>query len=169
MNGGPIWGKLPAVVASYDGETRICTVSIPGITDGSQDLPQATLCTPIGDRATGDHATELRILAGDPVWVEFEAGDSRFPIIVGYRTPRAGNPVDWRRWRHANIEMTADGQMILNAKDLIINTETTTVNGQTTVNGNTETNGTLKNNGSNVGSTHKHLVIAVGVPTDVPG
>lgn len=105
-----ISGKWPGVVATYDGETRICRVKIEGITEGSTELPEAVLCYDIGDRP---NQTEVRILPGDLVWLEFEAGDPRFPIIVGYRTPRAGNSVDWRRWAHANIELTADGEMRL--------------------------------------------------------
>lgn len=156
MNALPsLW---PGVVASYDPVARTCMVRIPGITDGSQDLPEAVFNNALGDRA-GD--TEIRILAGDAVWLSFEGGDPRFPVIMGYRTPRAGNPVDWRRWRHANIELTADGQMILNAQTLVINA-------QTTINGDTATVGTLTNNGVNVGSTHVHDEQGDFVPVSSP-
>ncbi len=124
MSDFSIPGLLPGEVDSYDPQARTCRVRIPGITDGSTALPVAVFATPLGDRA--DHAdekshTEIRILPNDPVWLMFEAGDPRFPIIMGFRTKREGNPVDWRRWRHANIEMTADGDMVLNAKRLILN------------------------------------------------
>ncbi|MCA0214675.1 MAG: phage baseplate assembly protein V [Proteobacteria bacterium] len=144
MNNLP--SRWPGVVVSYDGPTRTCKVSIPGITDGSSELPVAVFENPLGDRA-GE--TEIRIVAGDTVWLSFECGDPRYPIITGFRTPREGNPVNWRRYRHANIELTADGQMILNASELIINA-------QTTVNGDVATVGALTNNGQNVGDTHYH-------------
>lgn len=111
-------GLLPGEVESYDPVARTCRVRIPGITDGSSILPEAIILAPIGDRgnaANSKDQTELRILPNDPVWLMFEAGDPRYPIIVGARLKRAGNPVDWRRWRHANIEMTADDHMIINA------------------------------------------------------
>lgn len=144
MNNLP--SRWPGVVVSYDGPTRTCKVSIPGITDGSSELPEAVFENPLGDRAS---ETEIHIEAGDLVWLSFECGDPRYPIITGYRTPREGNPVAWRRYRHANIELTADGQMILNATELIINA-------QTTVNGDVATVGALTNNGQNVGETHYH-------------
>lgn len=117
-------GLLPGEVDSYDPDARTCRVRIPGITDGSSALPVAVFSNPIGDRA--DHAdakshTEIRILPGDAVWLMFEAGDPRFPIIMGYRTKREGNPVDWRRWRHANIEMTADNKLVFNAAEVVWN------------------------------------------------
>lgn len=121
---GPCAGKWPAFVASYDGPKRECRVRIPGITDGSNVMPLATIEYPIGDRPKADDSkdwTEIRILVGDAVWVEFECGDPRYPIITGFRVPREGNPVDWRRWRHANIEITADGEMVLNATNLTLN------------------------------------------------
>lgn len=120
----PVYGKWPGVVASYDDAARMLRVRVDGVTDGSNLLPLAEIEYPIGDRADApnpkDH-TELRILVGDMVWVEFMGGDPRFPIITGHRLKRAGNPTGWRRWRHANIEMTADGDMVLNATNLILN------------------------------------------------
>lgn len=118
MSEGPLYGKWPGEVDSYDAPSRTCRVRIPGITDGSSVLPQAVFEYPIGDRS--DHAdskshTEIRVLANDAVWLEFECGDPRFPIITGFRDKRQGNPTGWRRWRHANIEMTADNELIINA------------------------------------------------------
>lgn len=115
-------GLWPGEVDSYDGATRICRVRIPGVTDGSNALPQAVFSNPLGDRAAGgDTDTEIRILPGDPVWLMFECGDPRFPIIMGYRTPRVGNPVGWRRWRHKNVELTAEETLVINAKNVIWN------------------------------------------------
>lgn len=108
-------GSWPGEVASYDGDSRTCRVRIPGITDGSSVLPIAVFSNPLGDRSSD---TEIRILPNDPVWLQFECGDPRFPIITGYRTPRVGNPVEWRRWRHANVEITADLDLVLNATTL---------------------------------------------------
>lgn len=102
-------GKYPGVVVSYDGDARTCRVNVPGITD-SDVFPEAVFCNPLGD-APGE--TEIRIVGGSLVWVEFEAGDPRFPIIVGYRTPRAGNPVGWRRFQHQNIQLIAEDTYLI--------------------------------------------------------
>lgn len=104
-----LYGKYPGVVVSYSGVARTCRVNVPGITD-SDVFPLAVFCNPLGDNAS---TTEIRIQPGDPIWVEFEAGDPRFPIIVGYRTPRTGNPTGWRRWRHANIQLTAENTYLI--------------------------------------------------------
>lgn len=103
-------GMWPGVVHTYDPDSRSCRVEIPGITDGSDVRPEAVFNNPLGDNAA---MTEIRILPGDPVWLMFEAGDPRFPIIMGYRTPRTGNPTGWRRWRHANIQLTAENQFVI--------------------------------------------------------
>lgn len=169
MNNLP--SRWPGEVVSYDGPTRTCKVKIAGITDGSSDYPEAVIEYPVGDRAQAadpKDRTELRFLAGDLVWLCFECGDPRFPIITGHRTPRTGNPVDWRRWRHANIEMTAAGQFIINATEVIVNATQTTINSKTDIVGNTATTGTLKNNGTNVGSTHVHTEQGDGMDVSAP-
>lgn len=100
----------PGFVDSYDQATRLCRVRIPGVTDGAEVLPQAMLCYPIGDKS--EH-TEIRILPGDRVWLDFVNGDPRFPIIVGFRPKETDNAINWRRWHHANIELQADTDMRL--------------------------------------------------------
>jgi len=57
--------------------------------------------------------TEIEICPSDTVWVTFIGGDARYPLIVGYRNPRAGNHADWRRWHHKNIEIIADDELRL--------------------------------------------------------
>ena len=43
------------------------------------------------------------------MWVEFEQGDPRYPIIVGYRNKRTGNDDLTRRYHHhGNFEILAD-------------------------------------------------------------
>lgn len=148
-----IVGKRPGFVKSYDPDSRMCTVSIPGITDGASEFPEAEIEYPIGDKsaASAVHTTELEILEGDPVWLEFENGDERFPIITGYRNPRSGNSSAWRRYHHANIEVNADQQVLIIAGDnctvqtknaivqasvsTTIESPTTTVTGTLTVQG----------------------------------
>jgi len=100
----------PGEVVSYDPAARTCRVKIEGITDGSDTLPEAVFNNALGDNAA---TTEIRILVGDPVWLMFEGGDARFPIIMGYRTPRTGNTSGWRRWQHANMQLIAEGTMLL--------------------------------------------------------
>ena len=99
-------GKWPAIVRQVDRERREIRVEIPGITDGAAELPIAQIAYPIGDKS--EH-TEIRVIVGDRVWVEFERGDPRFPLITHWRTKQTGNDMLWRRWHHENIERVADG------------------------------------------------------------
>jgi hypothetical protein len=121
--------RVPGIVRGYDPDTRLCKVEIPGITDGSPELPDAEIEYPIGDKsANSAHNTEIEMLAGDLVWLAFENGDARYPIITGYRNPRSGNPSGTRRWHHANIEMVADTLMHFQAPNITMDTQTLTIN-----------------------------------------
>ena len=161
-------GRYPAIVDSYDAASRTCRVKIPGITDGGDVMPVAEIEYPIGDRSKGLHQTEIEILKGDCVWVSFIGGDPRYPIITGWRNPGAGNSVAWRRFHHANIEMTADGTFRINADKFELNATTSAVinSANATVNAATAINGSaLTHNGKNVGETHNHPGVRSG-PSD---
>ncbi|WP_293006037.1 hypothetical protein [Nitrosomonas sp.] len=164
-NYGQMPGRYPAIVKSYDQDRRTCRIEIPGVTDGADVFPEAEIEYPIGDKArSGANATEIEILPGDTIWIAFIGGDSRYPIITGYRNPQSGNSTDWRRFHHANIELTADGMMKLNAETVEINATNVIVNGNTAVVGSS-----LTHNEVNVGSTHTHGGVQSGSSnTDVP-
>lgn len=97
--------KYPAVVMSYDANTRLAKIKLEPLDDGADTLLEAELCYPLGDKSN----TAIEVLAGDFVWVEFEQGDPRYPIIVGYRNKRTGNDDTTRRYHHhGNFEILAD-------------------------------------------------------------
>lgn len=98
-------GKWPGIVREYVRDRREIRVEIPGITDGAEELPLAQIEYAIGDKS---RHTEVRILEGDEVWLEFQCGDPRYPIITGWRCPNVGNVTMYRRWHHENIESDAD-------------------------------------------------------------
>lgn len=98
-------GEWPGVIKSYSAESREVRVDIPGMTDGAEEFPVAQIRYPIGDKSKH---TEIRILEGDLVWLAFECGDPRYPIITGWRNPNEGNVVGFRRWHHENIESDSD-------------------------------------------------------------
>ena len=120
-NYGNYSGRWPAVVREYDAKRRLCRVEIPGITDGAETLPNAEIEYPIGDRTRGAFETEIEILENDAVWVSFIGGDPRYPIITGWRVPREGNSVGWRRWHHENIEILAEKIINENAERIYLN------------------------------------------------
>lgn len=106
--------RWPAVVTLYSAQPRQCEVSIPGITDGgslSAEIEQS-----LGDRSED---TEIRIKAGDRVWVDFLANDPRYPIITGFRAKNTGNMVGTRHWEHENFTLNADQTVLIKAGESI--------------------------------------------------
>lgn len=117
--------KYPAIVKSYDPVTRLAQVKIAPFDDGADTLLDAELCYPLGDKSN----TAIEILENDPVWVEFEAGDPRYPIIVGNRNKRTGNDDLTRRYHHhGNFEILADNIIKIKGNvKVIIESETVEV------------------------------------------
>jgi len=160
-NYGAYPGKYPAFIRDYDKASRLCRVEIPGITDGHDVLPLAEILYPVGEKSfssAGQGATEIEILANDPVWVEFIGGDERRPLICGYRNPTlaSANSVDYRRIRHANVEITASsGDLKLNAAEAEINLTSKTMKAtcdSISVDGNMTINGDVTINGATLSS-----------------
>jgi phage baseplate assembly protein gpV len=145
--------RKPAVISSYDAATRTCRVSIPGITDQAEVLPEAHIEYAVGDKSA---LTEVRIKAGDLVWVDFIDDDPRYPIITGYRNPRTGNVTEVRRIQQQGIELTADGTLKLTA-DKIELVGTTRIKGDVAISG-----GDLTHENINVSSTHTHSGVQTG-------
>lgn len=160
--------RWPAIVREVNRERREIRVEIPGVTDGAAVLPLAEIEYPIGDRSA---QTEIRILPGDDVWVAFQGGDARYPIITGFRTKHTGNDVGTRRWFHDNFETICDGQyrvqadaklildvggtlvtitpgkVQIDSADVEVNGETV-FNGNVTINGNGTVSGTVAAQGA---------------------
>lgn len=103
--------RWPAVVVAYNRPARQCVVAMEGITDGAEGLI-AEIEQNLGDRS--EHS-EIRIIAGDRVWVDFLAGDPRYPIITGFRARNAQNMVGTRHWEHENFTHDADQTFVVTA------------------------------------------------------
>lgn len=104
---GLMFGKYPAVVVSYDAETRECIIKTP-----TSDTVDAEIQYPIGDNSKN---TEININAGDKVWCEYISGDSRKALITGWRNPKTGNSKGIRKIAHDQIDLSADQKMMLKA------------------------------------------------------
>ncbi|NDY89700.1 hypothetical protein [Ideonella livida] len=102
----------PGEIASVDQVRRVVRVRIPGITDGAEVYPEADLCYPLGERPD---LSEIRLMPGDPVWLDFVRGNPKYPVVIGYRCPQAGNAQGVRRVQHDQIEMKADSALLVEA------------------------------------------------------
>lgn len=157
----------PGFVESYDQATRLCRVRIPGVTDGAESMPLAMLSYAIGDKS--EH-TEVRILPGDRVWLDFVNGDPRFPIITGFRPKETDNAIDWRRFHHQNIELQADTQVLIIAGgNVTVRAPSITLDGPTVVTGMLTYQagitgfGSATSNGKNVSDSHTHGGVDTGL------
>lgn len=104
--------KYPGFIRHVDRDRREVRVEIPPFTDGAAEWPLAEIEYPLGDDSRN---TEIRLVEGREVYVEFLAGDPRRPLITGFRNPNVGNVVGMRRWNHDNFEINADDVFTVNA------------------------------------------------------
>lgn len=141
-------GRYPATVKRYDKEKRQCAIEVKSLTEGADGDLMAEIEYPIGDNS---RKTDIEILTGDTVWIEFIAGDPRYPIITGWRNPNAGNEIDLRFWHQKNITIHADELLILKGGRVRIQSDDVVIEGTS-----------FKHNDKNVGDTHTHSGIASG-------
>lgn len=174
-----MFGKYPAIVDSYDGATRLAKVKIEPFDSGADTLLEADLCYPVGDKSN----TAIEVLSGDYVWIEFEAGDPRYPIIVGYRNKRTGNDDSTRRYHHQNIELLADNiikikgdvKVIVESATVEVNATTVTVTanntnitslvnitGNTSIAGNLDVVGAISGTGGSGASIAGNVTVSNG-------
>ncbi|MFJ3685550.1 hypothetical protein [Pseudomonas sp. NPDC090208] len=106
----------PGFIGKVDRDRREVRVSFPPHTDGASELPIAELNYPLGDHSPN---TEIRLVEGTPIWLDFRGGDPRYPIIIGQRAINEGNEVGTRRWNHDNFELNADKNFTINAGESI--------------------------------------------------
>ena len=184
-----------AVVKEYIPAKHRARVEIFGLTDNNSGIyPEAEIAYPIGDLHSD---TEILIQEGDAVWVSFAiANDVRVPLILAYRNPPTGNMTEIRRFRQKNIELIATGSVLIDAPDIKIKSQNTTLDhtqmtatgvntllSQTNLDGGATTSeggapvitgglkvkdGTVEHNGKNIGDTHTHISSEPGSPTSVP-
>ena len=117
--------RKAAIIRGYNAQTRRVKVEILGLTDGSEELPEAELEYPLGDDTT---ETEIRLRP--LVWVDFINDDMRYPIVTGNRCKNAGNDTEWRRFKHENIQLEAFNDLVLT----VGNNLEITVQGATSIN-----------------------------------
>lgn len=192
-------GQWPGVVERYDRSSRECWVTVDGETDGGDSALKADIRYSLGDKSKdGEFSTEVLLLPGDFVWLEFMGADPRYPIVTGYRNAPTGNSVGWRRFHQDNIELLAKqvmnfmaGGVITIKSDVMVKIDAPltyvvndlTVGGMITgmggmavsggdgasFSGNVAANdGEFTHNGTNVGSTHAHKENDAGGDTDGP-
>lgn len=142
----------PAIIREYDAPRRKVRIEMVGMTDGDVLLPESDLLYGMGDKS---NHTEIEITQGDAVWVDFLADDPRYPIVIGFRNPEMGNIVGWRKWHHANIEIAADGQVVLSGRSLKLAFQTIQITGEITHEGSITSSGDISANGVSL-TEHKH-------------
>jgi hypothetical protein len=176
MSRASLGSWTPGIIDSVDAATRVVRVQIPGLTDGAQQLPEADICYPVGDDS---RETDRQLKPGALVWLDFVGGNPKYPIITGYRCPQQGNAVGTRHIAQQKIELVADTDMALSAKDgtmtikagtkLVFEAPNFEFKGEATFSGPvtlqklltlmlglSATGGDIKHLGVSVGSSHAH-------------
>lgn len=123
-------GFWPAKLTSYDAATRTGEVWIDEVTDGADRGLVAEFAYPVGE---DDQDTERKITLPANVYVFFEMGDPRCPVIFAWRTRQDGSAVvGTRRIRQVKVEVLADDtvriagatKVILESSDVSIEAST---------------------------------------------
>ena len=125
-----LYGFYPGKILSYNKLAKTVQVSIEPYTSGSENGITAKIAYPVGFTDTD---LELSIVNNPDVWVFFENGQFKNPVVSFFRTKQSGSVQDVLRLRQKTIELIAD--------------EIKFITKQTTTTGNAHTDGEVTSDG----------------------
>lgn len=153
-------GKIHSVEAG-----RVVRVEIPGLTDGAASFPVADVLYPVGDRS---NESEIKLLPGDLVWLDFVNDDPNYPVVINYRTGGADDIVGTRRISQNLLEFIAAQNMKIEATSGTVTIKAGTklvVQAPAEFQQPVEFKSAVTQNGVNIGAPHTHTSAAPGSPT----
>lgn len=151
-----LFGFYPGKILSYSKSAKTVQVSIEPYTSGSENGITAKLAYPVGFT---DSDLELSIVNNPDVWVFFENGQFKNPVVSFFRTKQSGSTQDVLRLRQKTIELIAD--------------EIKFITGQTTTTGNAHTDGQVTSKGDMIAGnvslmSHPHGGVQPGSGNTAP-
>lgn len=152
----PVYGKYRAIVTNVNDPECMgrVTVSCPKLF-GDTESNWCFICVPFAGNTTGFFFTPS---VGDLVWLEFEGGDTRYPIVSGgwfksKSSPISNYPYDPKRYRiktpkgHVLELSDVDGEEVIKIW-AVDNTLVEVGMGGVTITGNVTVNGAISASGS---------------------
>lgn len=137
-------GFYPAKILSIANDRKTVQVSVEPYTNGLENGITAKLAYPVG---FDDKDTELQIVGQPDVWVFFERGQFKNPVVSFFRTRQTGSVTGVFRLRHKKLEFYADN-IDFYAKNIKFDADTHTT-------GKATSDGDMVANGISVGE-HNH-------------
>lgn len=116
------YGFFPAKILSIADNKKTVQVSVDPYTNGAENGITAKLAYPVG---FNDKDTELQIIGQPDVWVFFEGGQFKNPVVAFFRTHQTGSETGIFRLRHKKLEFYADS-MGFYAKNILFDADTHT-------------------------------------------
>lgn len=115
-------GFYPGKILSIADDKKTVQVSVEPYTSGLENGITAKLAYPVG---FNDKDTELQIIGQPDVWVFFERGQFKNPVVSFFRTHQTGSVTGVFRLRHKKLEFYADN-IEFYAKKVLFDAETHT-------------------------------------------
>lgn len=126
------FGYYPATILSYDAASRTARISVEPFTKDAPQGLKARFAYAIGE---DDRKTEIKVVSGDEVWIFFESGQPRAPIIAFYRSHSVGVRIDTRAIEQENVEILANSQFAVMADHINLYANGTDIYSDVTIHG----------------------------------
>ena len=169
------FGYYPATILSYDAASRTARISVEPFTKNAPEGLKAIFAYAVGE---DDRKTEIKVMPGDEVWIFFESGQPRAPIIAFYRSHGIGARIDTRAIEQENIEILANANASIMAEQISLYASNTdiysnvTIHGNLTVTGNVDaaqvTGGIVRTESGTSLGTHTHGGVKSGTDFSAP-